>query len=132
MPNPDTEGVTDQIKASLQKAGGEALIRTVYGSKVRDGSSYLTAIHHRKMPMFLMQGRADAGITWRSEVIFQQQMGNPVEHVDIPAAQNTIAIYAGGVVKGAARVEAARKWLAVLESPEAVRIFESYGFKAYQ
>jgi molybdate transport system substrate-binding protein len=59
-------------------------------------------------------------------------VGNPVEHVDIPAAQNTIAIYAGGVMKGAARVEAARKWLAVLESPEAVRIFESYGFKAYQ
>jgi molybdate transport system substrate-binding protein len=63
MPNPDTEGVTDQIKASLQKAGGEALIRTVYGSKVRDGSSYLTAIHHRETPMFLMQGRADAGVT---------------------------------------------------------------------
>ena len=25
MPNPDTEGVTDQIKLSLKKAGGDAL-----------------------------------------------------------------------------------------------------------
>ena len=132
MPNPDTEGVTDQIKASLQKAGGEALIRTVYGSKVRDGSSYLAAIHHRETPMFLMQGRADAGVTWRSEVIFQEQVGNPIEHVDIPAAQNTTAIYAGGVVKDAAHADAARKWLTFLKSPEAVRIFESYGFKAFQ
>jgi molybdate transport system substrate-binding protein len=57
MPNPDTEGVADQIKASLQKAGGQALVDTVYGTKARDGSTYLTAIHHRETPMFLMQTR---------------------------------------------------------------------------
>jgi ABC-type sulfate transport system substrate-binding protein len=79
MPNPDTEGVTEQIKMSLQKAGGEALVTAVYGTKVQDGSSYLTAIHHRETPMFLMQGRAEAGVTWRSEAMFQEQIGNPIE-----------------------------------------------------
>ena len=131
MPNPDTEGVADQIKASLQKAGGQALVDTVYGTKARDGSTYLTAIHHRETPMFLMQGRADAGVTWRSEAIFQEQVGNPIQHVDIPAALNTTGIYAGAVVKGAAHADAAKKWIAFLKSPGAVKILESYGFQAY-
>ena len=59
-------------------------------------------------------------------------MGNPIEHVDIPAAQNTTGIYAGGVVKGAAHADAAKKWLAFLKTPEAVKIFEGYGFTAYR
>ena len=132
MPNPDTEGVADQIKLSLQKAGGQALVDTVYGTKARDGSTYLTAIHHRETPMFLMQGRADAGVTWRSEAIFQEQVGNPIQHVDIPAALNTTGIYAGAVVRGAAHADAAKKWIAFLKSPGAVTILESYGFQAYR
>ena len=131
MPNPDTEGVTDQIKDTLRKAGGEALVSSVYGTKVRDGSTYLTAIHHRETPMFLMQGRADAGVTWRSEAIFQEQAGNPIAHVDIPPAQNTTGIYAGAVVKGAAHADAAKKWLAFHTSPAALKIFQSYGFQPY-
>jgi ABC-type molybdate transport system substrate-binding protein len=131
MPNRETEGVADQIVVSLRKAGGDALVDTVYGTKARDGSTYLTAIHHRETPMFLMQGRAEAGVTWRSEAIFQEQAGNPIEHVDIPAALNTTGIYAGAVVKGAAHADAANKWLAFLTSPDAVKIFESYGFQAY-
>lgn len=132
MPNPDTEGVTDQIKMSLQKAGGEALLNAVYGTKVKDGTSYLTAIHHRETPMVLMQGRAQAGVTWRSEAIFQEQVGNPIEHVDIPAAQNTTGAYAGAVVKGSAHADAARTWIAFLKSPEAAKIFTGYGFRPYR
>jgi ABC-type molybdate transport system substrate-binding protein len=132
MPNPDTEGVTDQIKISLGKAGGPALVETVYGTKVKDGSSYLTAIHHRETPMFLMQGRADAGVTWRSEALFQEQIGTPIEHVDIPDAQNTTGVYAGGIVKGAAHADAAKKWLDFLRTPEAVAIFARYGFQPYR
>jgi molybdate transport system substrate-binding protein len=117
---------------SLQKAGGEALLNAVYGAKVKDGTAYLTAIHHRETPMFLMQGRAQAGVTWRSEAIFEEQVGNPIEHVDIPAAQNTTGTYAGAVVKGSAHIDAARKWLAYLKSPGAVKIFTGYGFEAYR
>ena len=131
MPNPDFEGVTDQIKTSLRKAGGDSLVTMVYETKVKDGSAYLTRIHHRETPLFLMQGRADAGVTWRSEAIFQEQAGNAIDHVDIPAAENTTGIYAGGVVRGAAHKLAAKKWLAFLKSAEALKIFERYGFQAY-
>jgi molybdate transport system substrate-binding protein len=131
MPNPEFEGIARQIKESLAKAGGDALVKTVYDTKVADGSTVLTHIHHRQTPLFLMQGVADAGVTWQSEAMFQEQAGHPIEHVDIPAAENTTAIYAGAEVKGAAHPEAARAWLDFIHSPEALAIFERYGFKPY-
>jgi ABC-type molybdate transport system substrate-binding protein len=131
MPNPEYEGVARQIKASLDKAGGEALDKAIYGTKVADGSAVLTRIHHRQTPLFLMQDAADAGVTWQSEAIFQEQVGNPISHVDIPDTQNTTAIYAGAEVSGAQHPEAAKAWLDFIRSPQALAIFERYGFKPY-
>jgi molybdate transport system substrate-binding protein len=96
-----------------------------------DGSSILTHIHHRQTPLFLMQGRAEAGVTWQSEAMFQEQAGHPITYVDIPTSLNTTAIYAGAVVKRAPHPEAAKLWLSFIHSPEALSIFERYGFKPY-
>jgi molybdate transport system substrate-binding protein len=131
MPNPEFEGIAKQIEASLKKAGVQSLADTVYKTKVADGSTILTHIHHRQTPLFLMQGRAEAGVTWQSEAMFQEQAGNPIIHVDIPASQNTTAIYAGAEVKGAPHKEAARLWLSFIHSPQALSIFERYGFRPY-
>ena len=76
MPNPAFEGVARQIRATLVKAGGEALAEAVYGRKVRDGEAVLTRIHHRQTPLFLMRGLVDAGVTWKSEALFQEEIGN--------------------------------------------------------
>lgn len=132
MPNPEFEGVARQIKATLAKAGGDALVKTVYGDKVESGTTILTHIHHRQTPLFLMQGLADAGMTWTSEAIFQEQVGHPISHIEIPATDNTIAIYAGAVVKNAAHPQGAKAWLDFIRSSEALTIFERYGFKPYQ
>lgn len=131
MPNPEFEGVARQIKAALEKAGGPALVKAVYETKVADGTTELTHIHHRQTPLFLMQGRAQAGVTWASEAIFQEQVGNPITHVDIPASQNATGIYAAGTVKGAVHPQAARTWLEFIRSPAALQIFARYGFKPY-
>ena len=131
MPNPEFEGIARQIKAALAKAGGNALVTSVYETKVKDGSTILTHIHHRQSPLFLMLGRADAGVTWQSEALFQEKVGHPIAHVDIPDAVNSVAVYAGAEVKGAAHPEAAKAWLAFIHSEPALAIFESYGFKAY-
>ncbi len=48
MPNPEFEGVARQIRASLVKAGGEALAQAVYDTKVAAGMTVLTRIHHRQ------------------------------------------------------------------------------------
>lgn len=132
MPNPAFEGVVRQIKATLAKAGGEGLVKAVYEDKVANGTTILTHVHHRQTPLFLMQGLGDAGVTWTSEAIFQEQVGHFIGHVAIPAADNTVAIYAGAVVKGAAHPQAGQAWLDFIHSPEALAIFAKYGFKPYQ
>ena len=131
MPNPAWEGVARQIKMSLTKAGGPALEKMVYDTKVKNGETILTHIHHRQTPLFLMQGLADAGVTWKSEAIFQEQAGHPIANVAIPAKDNTTAIYASAVVKGAAHPKWAKDWVNFLKSPTALQIFEHYGFKPY-
>ena len=131
MPNPAFEGIARQIDAALKKAGGDALATAVYKTKVADGSTVLTHIHHRQTPLFLMQGLADAGVTWQSEAMFQEQAGHAITHVDIPAGQNSTAIYAGAMVKNAPHPQAARLWLDFIHSPSALTIFERYGFKPF-
>ena len=129
MPNPVWEGVARQIKLSLIKAGGPALEKMVYETKVKDGSTVLTHIHHRQTPLFLMQGLVQAGVTWKSEAIFQEKVGHPISFVPIPAAENSTAVYSAAMVKGAAHSHAAQQWLDFLRSPAALKIFEHYGFK---
>jgi ABC-type molybdate transport system substrate-binding protein len=131
MPNPRFEGIARQIQLSLKKAGGEALLKAVYTTKVKDGSTHLTHIHHRQTPLWIMQGKVQAGVTWQSEARFQESVGHPISHVDIPAAANTTAVYAGALVKGASHRKAAKMWLDFIRSPEGLAIFERYGFKPY-
>jgi ABC-type molybdate transport system substrate-binding protein len=61
----------------------------------------------------------------------KEQAGRSIEDVAIPNADNATAIYAGAEVKGAAHPEAANVWLDFIRSPEALHIFERYGFKPY-
>ncbi len=131
MPNPEFEGVARQIRASLVKAGGEALAELVYGKKVRNGETVLTRIHHRQTALFLMQHLVEAGVTWRSEAIFQEEIGNPIGHVDIPTAVNTLANYSAAMIAGAPHPEAARAWLDFVSSDGAFQILGRYGFKRF-
>ena len=129
MPNPDWEGVARQIAISMEKAGGAALIDRVMKQKVKDGSTFLTQIHHRQTPMRILNGQSDAGVTWASEVLFQEQIGNPVAGVVIPAAQNTNATYSAAMLKSAPHRDAAAAWLSFLASPGAQNVYAAYGFK---
>ena len=129
MPNPAFEGVARQIRASLVKAGGEALAVSVYETKVSDGTTILTRIHHRQTPLFLMQGLVQAGVTWTSEAIFQEKQGHPIAHVAIPADQNTTAIYSAAMVSGAPHAKAARAWLTFIRSDAAFAALAPFGFK---
>lgn len=130
MPNPEWEGVANQISASLRKVGSDSLKQAVYTDKVKSGKTMLTEIHHRQTPMRIMNGAADAGVTWASEVRFQESIGNPIEGVTIPAEQNTTAVYAGGILKDAPHPDAAAHWLNFLQTEEAQAIYHQYGFRS--
>ena len=132
MPNPEWEGVARQIGDSLRKAGGDDLYKMVYQTKVSDGSAVLTQIHHRQTPMRILDGKADAGVVWSSEVRFQEKIGNPIIGVKIPPDGNTVATYAAGVLNTAVHKEAARAWIVYLQSPEAQAIYRQFGFQPIQ
>lgn len=128
MPNPRWEGVAEQIDASYRKAGGVALEREIMERKVLDGTTILTSIHHRQTPMFILNGRADAGPVWRSEALYQERIGAPIGMVDVPAADNIRAAYVAAAVNGAQHARAAQAFLTFLKSPQAAAIYRSYGF----
>jgi ABC-type molybdate transport system substrate-binding protein len=129
MPNPQWEGIAAQIGNSLRKAGGDALYRAVYETKARNQSTFVTHIHHRETPMRILKGDSDAGVTWASEVRFQQMIGNPIAGVDIPSDQNFTGIYAAGVLRDAPHAVAARAWVAYLTTPQAQAVYKEFGFK---
>jgi ABC-type molybdate transport system substrate-binding protein len=129
MPNPAFEGVARQIRASLVKAGGEGLAQAVYDDKVKAGITVLTRIHHRQTPLLLMQGLGQAGVTWRSEAIFQEAQGNAIAHVDIPAEQNTRAVYSAALVSHPIHADAARSWLSFIRTDAAFNAMKPFGFQ---
>ncbi len=51
MPNPQFDGIARQIKESLAKTGRDTLVATVYQTKMNDGTTQLTHIHHRQTPL---------------------------------------------------------------------------------
>ena len=63
------------------------------------------------------------------EALFQEQVGNPIAHVDIPSAGNVTETYGGAMIAGAPHPEAAQAWLTFIRSPQAMAIFARYGFK---
>lgn len=129
MPNPEWEGVANQIADALRKAGGDPLYQTVYHSKVADRTTVLTEIHHRQTPMRIMQGQADAGVTWASEIRFQEKINNPITGVSIPDSQNVTAVYAAGLLPNAPHAQAAEQWLHYLTTEKAQSIYRQFGFQ---
>lgn len=129
LPNPEFEGIGRQVQAALKKTGGDQLATEVYKTRVAQGGVVLTQIHHRQTPMRILAKQSDAGVTWTSEVLFQQKLGNPIEGIEIPAELNTPATYAAGVLKGSPHPEAARAWIHYLQSDEAQAAYREFGFK---
>jgi len=131
MPNPAWEGIARQIEASYRKAGGEALDHTIMQTKVHDGSTFLTRIHHRQSPLRVLQGESDAAPVWSTEAYFQQQiLHHPVDTVAIPAAQNATATYTAARMKQAPHEQAAKDFMAFMASPAAQAVYRKYGFQA--
>jgi molybdate transport system substrate-binding protein len=133
MPNPQWEGIAKQIEASYRKAGGDALDHTIMDGKVKDGSTYLTRIHHRESPLRVLQGESDAAPVWSTEAYFQQQiLHRPVETIAIPADQNVTATYTAARMKDAPHAQAAKDFLAFMTSAQAQAIYRKYGFQPPQ
>lgn len=128
MPNPATEGIARQIEASFKKAGGDALDDLIVRAKVAEGTTTLTSIHHRQTPMWILQGKVDAGPVWITEALYQERIQSGLASVAIPKNENARGIYQAAVVTRAAHVAAAKAFQEFLMTPQAQAIYRSYGF----
>ena len=131
MPNPAWEGIARQIEASYRKAGGETLDHMIMQTKVKDGTTFLTHIHHRQSPLRVLEGKSDAAPVWSTEAYFQQQiLHHPVQTIMIPAAQNAVATYTVARMKRAPHVQAAKDFMTFMHGPAARAVYRRYGFQS--
>jgi molybdate transport system substrate-binding protein len=128
MPNPQTEGIARQIEMAYKLAGGTALDTAIMRTKVADGSTVLTSIHHRETPSWIINGTADAGPVWLTEAQYQERIRSGIAAVRIPPSENVTAAYVASLVTGAPHRAAAQAFLAFLLSPRGQAIYRSYGF----
>lgn len=129
MPNPAWEGVGNQIVSVYNKIGGKQLEKQIMETKVKDGTTYLTKIHHRESPMRILYQQADAAPVWHSEVVFQKLLKHPVDEVEISNADNVKAKYQIASLKNAPRAKAAADFLGFMQTKEAREIYKKYGFE---
>jgi ABC-type molybdate transport system substrate-binding protein len=78
--------------------------------------------------MRIMQGKSDGGVTWASEVRFQEKIGNPIKGVPIPADQNTTVYLCRRRTPERPNREVAAAWVAYLNTPAAQAIYREFGF----
>ncbi|MCW2120899.1 molybdate ABC transporter substrate-binding protein [Flavobacterium sp. 7A] len=128
MPNPLWEGIGSRIEEAYVKVGGDKLKQTIMVDKVKDGSTYLTQIHHRQTPMRILYDQSDAAPVWYSEAYYQNMIHNPIEIVNIPDHDNIKATYIAGLLKEAPHPEAAKDFMDFIQSATAKSIYQKYGF----
>ncbi len=128
MPNPKWEGVAEEVETAYEKAGGVTLVHEIMQTKIADGMTILTRIHHRQTPLYLMESKADAGPVWISEALYARRIGEPLTFVRIPESQNVTMAYDAAVLRDAPHSAAAQAFVNFLKTPEARAIYASFGF----
>ena len=125
MPNPKTEGIAKHaIIPALLHAGGASLERAIYVTKLRQGTTHLTRIHHRQTPLAIMRKQCDAGAVWFTEAWFHSHISShPIAMVRLPKAQNHELTYAAGIMRNAPHPNAARAFMRFLTSSKGQSIY---------
>ena len=128
MPDKAIEGIGKNVEEAYLKTGGQALYDAIMKQKVKDSTTFITQIHHRQSPMRILYNQSDVAPVWETEIIYQQQLGHPVDKIDIPATVNKVSVSAAGILKNAPNKEAATAFINFLTGDEAKAIFKKFGF----
>ena len=127
-PNPENEDIGKYIVQMYLEVGGEELRRKVMEEKAKRGSTIFTTVHHRETPERILNGKADAGWVWATEVIYAQMRGLPVEMVEVEIDMSDRVNYYIAKLKNAPNPENADKFLEFIKSDKAQKIYRKYGF----
>jgi len=131
MPNPEWEGIGKLIEKAYVQIGGEDLRRKIMEDKLKEGSTFLTQIHHRQSALRILNNESDAAPVWYSEAIYQIMIHHPIEMINIPDDQNLTADYIACQLKNASHKKAADDFMNYLMSQKAQDIYKKYGFTVH-
>ena len=92
--------------------------------------NWFTAVHHRETPERIREGKSDAGIVWKTEVMEALRQGIPIEGVELPAADSLRdqVSYATGALQNARHRANADDYLAFLATNVAQDAYARFGF----
>jgi len=130
QPDPEGEHIALYIEQMYRLAGGEELVRAVLRDKAAQGTTQWTTVHHRQTPQRILEGSADAGPVWWTEILRAQGLGLALEGIDPGPGldqREAIAYYAAGL-QGGPNPENAARFLEFLDSAPARDIFQRHGF----
>ncbi len=133
MPNPVNEGIMQFYARKVLERHG--IWQTISGGKEcvscqTTERNWFTAVHHRETPERIRDGKSDAGIVWKTEVLRAVREGIAVDAVELPAVdslQDEVS-YAIGALTDARHAESAAQYLAFLTTPAAQDAYAKYGF----
>jgi ABC-type molybdate transport system substrate-binding protein len=133
MPNPVTEGIMQFYARKVLEQHG--VWQKISGGKEcascqTTDNNYFTAVHHRETPERIRDGKSDAGIVWKTEVMEAQRHGAEVDAVELPASdslRNEVS-YAVGALDNSKHRPAADRYLAFLASSAGQVAYAAFGF----
>ncbi len=129
LPDPQTEGIARLVRDAVVETLGPDAWTELAVRKVRRGQARFTRIHHRETPLLLLAGEVDAGPVWVTEGLYQERLGQPLETVSLPRAQNRRGHYAVAVAERTSNhPDAAWAFVEFMRSPVARAVYASYGF----
>jgi ABC-type molybdate transport system substrate-binding protein len=133
LPNPVNEGI-------MQFYARKVLERHGIWPQIANGRecvscqtterNWFTAVHHREIPERIRDGKSDAGIVWKTEVMEALRQGAPIEGVELPPADSLRdeVSYATGALQNARHRARADEYLAFLATKAAQDAYAGFGF----
>jgi len=83
-----TEGIARLAQEALRRAVDDPQSTTVFHTKVSEGTTLLTTVHHRETIAWLSTSVADVCVVWQGETTFAIQQGYAVETVPLDVCQH--------------------------------------------
>ncbi len=130
QPNLEHEDIAEHILAMYRRAGGDELVRYIMEDKHQRGETRFTTVHHRETPDRLVNGQADVGPVWATEIEYARQCGLPLEGIEVGSGldQSERVNYYACPLKHGAHPETGKAFLTFLRTAAAQSIYRRYGF----
>ncbi len=133
MPNPVSEGIMQFYARKVLERHG--IWQKISGGKEcascqTTDNNYFTAVHHRETPERIRDGKSDAGIVWKTEVLEAQRHGASVDAVELPVSDSLRdeVSYAVGALDNGKHKASADRFLMFVASPAGQAAYAAFGF----